>query len=194
MIELIHSITSKEQLMYNFQNLDDLTRTLMIAEIESDIEKGGLYTSRYLTETGAKQWGQLLISAVGDGGPKWLIRELSRGRMKRSATYERQGRTITKTIVLWDAENLACSEFNRFYMRALCKRAILEGTQLTVYRAKSVSTPRADSYSLIGTIVEPFSMYEGLLNFENAQRPFAPGSGLSLRIIETETVSNNQTA
>jgi hypothetical protein len=48
-------------------------------------------------------------------------------------------------------ETLAEGEFNRFYARGLCLRAMAQGIEsLVVYRAKDVVNPRPESVALIG--------------------------------------------
>ena len=51
---------------------------------------------------------------------------------------------------------LAEGEFNRFYLRALCRHALSQGIpRLEVFRAKSVMAPRPDSEEKIGLLVDP---------------------------------------
>jgi hypothetical protein len=85
------------------------------------------------------------------------------------------------------AKLLAEGEFNRFYIRALARRAIEDGIpQLVVYRAKRVRNPRPESEALVETSLPP----EGVLADLRAHPdqpptfgvPSGPNSGLSVRL------------
>jgi len=48
-------------------------------------------------------------------------------------------------------QTLAEGEFNRYYIRGLCARAIAEGIdEVVVYRGKAVKDPRTESQAKIG--------------------------------------------
>jgi hypothetical protein len=86
------------------------------------------------------------------------------------------------------AQTFAEGEFNRFYLRALCRFTLENGgTELEVYRAKSVTNPRMDSEARIGTRVSVTQLLDDLRannSVENALRlPPGPNSGLSARLI-----------
>jgi hypothetical protein len=83
---------------------------------------------------------------------------------------------------------LAESEFNRYYIRALARRAIEDGIpELVVYRAKPVTTPRPESEARIETSLVPQELLEDLRSHTGDERPSlgvpsGPNSGLSVRI------------
>lgn len=83
-------------------------------------------------------------------------------------------------------ETLSEGEFNRFYIRALCLRAINEGRELEVYRAKQVSNPRPDFQMMIGRIVDAETLLNDLrknIGVDSALGlPNGPNSGLSVKI------------
>ncbi len=81
---------------------------------------------------------------------------------------------------------MAC-EFNVFYCRGLCSRAISESIlRLEVYRAKNVFHPRRDSIEKIGLLVDPAVVLIDLRNSRGSQPSFGippgPNTGLTLKI------------
>ncbi len=84
-------------------------------------------------------------------------------------------------------ETLAEGEFNRFYIRGLCRRAIDEGlSALEVYRAKEVRDPRPESQNMIGKSLDPSQLLNDLRTQIGIDTvlglPSGPNSGLSARI------------
>jgi hypothetical protein len=82
---------------------------------------------------------------------------------------------------------MAEGEFNRFYVRGLCRRALAEGIErLEVYRAKEVSEPRPESWNKIGNLMDPQAVLIDVrvsIGVETALgMPQGPNSGLTLRI------------
>lgn len=64
----------------DYRNLDSATREAMAAEVERDAAARSLYISPRLTEQGANEWPELLLSAVKTGTDDSLARELSTRR------------------------------------------------------------------------------------------------------------------
>jgi hypothetical protein len=82
---------------------------------------------------------------------------------------------------------MAEGEFNRFYVRGLCRYALANGIrQLEVYRAKAVDQPRAGSEEKIGTLVDPQAILDDLRVSAGVEptlgMPPGPNSGLTLKI------------
>ena len=87
------------------------------------------------------------------------------------------------------SEVFAEGEFNRFYIRALCKRVISDNKgRLEIYRAKQVSNPRIESEMMIGRIIDPSKLLDDLRTNIGVDTvlglPCGPNSGLSIRIIK----------
>ena len=85
------------------------------------------------------------------------------------------------------ADTLAEGEFNRLYMRGLCRRALDDGiTALTVYRAKGVRQPRAESLAIIGQPVDAVALLAELRAAFGSEPAgdmlFGPNSGLSVKL------------
>ena len=171
-------------------NLDERTRELMLEELEYDIERDQLHISPYLSGQGLRDYPNLLRQAVASGTDETLAESL-RQRRRIDRTLNRRkpsgGYTIA-TIPSNAAEVVAESEFNRYYIRALCRRAIQDGIEhLIVYRAKPVGQPRPQSEALIENEVDPAELLEDLRRHTGDEAPAlgipaGPGSGLSVRL------------
>ena len=87
------------------------------------------------------------------------------------------------------AQQLAEGEFNRYYIRGLCRRAQEEGiTELVIYRGKEVRKPRPESQAKIGTRISVDHLLEALRShdFVSVEEAFAvpsgPNSGLTAQL------------
>lgn len=134
----------------HYRNLDNETRRLMVAEIQS----GSHYISPRLTTPGQLAWAGLLEEAATSHDDDWLANQLlSRGYLRTQESYVRNETEHTRRINQPQAaEQLAEGEFNRYYLRGLCLRASELGIDhLVVYRGKPVQNPRPESEVRIGT-------------------------------------------
>ena len=98
-----------------------------------------------------------------------------------------RGGMTTARVPYNAAEVLAESEFNRYYVRGLCRRATANSIpRLEVYRAKHVVEPRPESQAKIGLLVDPEVVLldvRASIGVEAALGiPPGPGSGISIRI------------
>ena len=172
-------------------NLDQRTRELMLSEIDLDVEAGTLYYGSYLSEQGRTDYAELLRLAATSGDVSSLEAALrADGRMALTTQRRKpKGGFSTVKVPITAPATLAEGEFNRFYMRALCCRAIEDGiTGLIVYRAKPVQTPRPESEAMISTSVAPDALLEDLRTSTGVDTalglPRGPNSGLSARLPE----------
>lgn len=167
--------------MFNFQDLDERTRTLMLKEVELDESNTTLYISKRLNSYGKIAYSELLKEAVTTGDSQTLAQAL-----KQHINSHELRRDKSVKIPYNAHETLAEGEFNRFYIRALCLRAIEEGMELVVYRAKPVTNARSASQSKIGQSVDPQLLLQDLRNNVGVDTalglPSGPNSGLSLKI------------
>jgi hypothetical protein len=170
--------------MFNFENLDETTRQYMLIEVDQAIKASQLHFSRRFNEQGVLQYPQLLRVAVASGNEETLAAALQRYHC--FATHENQG-AVTRKVPENAAITFAEGEFNAFYMRGVCHRAIREGHMVEVYRAKASDVPRKASQLIEGQQHNPSRV---LLLFKNSpdgsQRgvgmPAGSNSGLSLRL------------
>lgn len=171
-----------------FENLDSTTRELMLKEVEEDITKSSLFLSDRLSGLGRTNYPQLLKNAILEGNELTLSNSLSRQFFNDTETRNtKNGLQIVKVSATANA-TLAEGEFNRFYIRALCRRVISEKKgNLEIYRAKPVANPRMESESMIGQIVDPQKILSDLISSIGVETalgvPAGPNSGLSVRIV-----------
>ncbi|WP_373530485.1 hypothetical protein [Nostoc sp.] len=171
-----------------FENLDERTRPFIRSEVELDITNSKLYISKRLSEIGGKDYVNLLKEAITSYDEAWFAQQLSlNGRINLTEQRKKQGGYTTVKIPETAAETLAEGEFNRFYIRGLCLRALDDGiSDLEVYRAKAVMNPRPNSQAKIGTKVKAEKLLEDLrvnLGIDTALGlPNGPNSGLSVKL------------
>jgi len=173
-----------------FENLDDRTRKLMLDEMEYDIEHDQLHISPFLSGQGERDYANLLREALQSGNDETLAQSLRVHRRILKTLPRRNpkgGYSIAATAEN-AAEVLAESEFNRYYIRGLARRAIEDGVQqLVVYRAKPVRNPRPESETRVETAISPQELLDDLRSHPGDERPIlgvpsGPNSGLSVRL------------
>ena len=170
-------------------DLDERTRTLMESEVERDAATGRLYLSGRLSPSGQHRYPDLLRSTIHSGDAESLGAALRKpGLMNaREISHSKTGTPYEKAVPANATETLAEGEFNRFYLRGLCLRAIEDGIpSLEIYRAKAVLDPRPDSIARIGQRVDPKYLLDDLRVNPGVDTalglPPGPNSGLSARI------------
>lgn len=173
----------------NLVNLDGRTRGFMLSEIESDEASGKLYISLRLNSRGREEYPRLLKEAATSENDSWLADQIRRNGLMKTEEERRKpkGGTTVAQVPVTAPDTLAEGEFNRFYIRGLCVRALEDGiSELVVYRAKPVSSPRRESEAKIGTRVSPQRLLEDVRTHTGVDTalglPPGPNSGLSVRI------------
>jgi hypothetical protein len=159
----------------------------MIEEIHRDIAAGELYHSPWLNPAGRAAWADLLLQAAREGDDESLAASLRTGLLNEMAERRNpKGGTVQYRVPGTAPETMA-GEFNLFYIRALCRRAI-EGKipHLVIYRARHSDKPRPDSEALIGKQIDPAETLADLRSSQGqaAKLGFPPGpnSGLTARL------------
>lgn len=166
----------------SFLNLDETTRQFMLQEMQLDQETTKLYISSRLSDIGKQRYPQLLKTALEHSNDDWLAEQIQ----PLLNSHETRGERLVKV-----ANNahitLAEGEFNRFYVRGLCRRAIeAQVSEVTVYRAKYVENPRSESEAKIGSRVDPKRLLDDVRNSPGIETalgvPPGPNSGLSVKL------------
>lgn len=173
----------------NYQNLDADTRAAMVEEIKADAAAGKLYMSPRFAEQNPEAWAALLTEAAAQHDDNWLASEVrSRGMLKTEEQRKspKGGFTMVK-VPSTAPDTLSEGEFNRFYSRGLCARAIKNGVpQVEAYRARQSENPRPESQSIVGRTFAPAALLNDLrasIGVEPALGlPPGPNSGLSVRL------------
>lgn len=169
-------------------NLEE-ARRYMLEEIELDIASGELYISPRLNEQGIMPYIGLLKEAAQKNSDDWLAGEIRFGGLLNQQERKRKpkGGYTWADVPHTAHETMAEGEFNRFYIRGLCKRAIEAGIQeLIIYRAKEVMHARSSSQALIGTRINAKALLDDLRTHIGEtpalKMPGGPNSGLSVRL------------
>lgn len=173
----------------NLCNLDARTRELMMNELEYDLDHDTLYLSTRLTQAGRGHYLDILRSAIRTGTTESFAAELRQRRnLKTHEEREKpKGGTTLARVPATAAETLAEGEFNRFYIRGICRRALEDGiNEVIVYRAKVVRDPRPESEAMIGRGLGAQALLQDLRRNPGVEPalglPPGPNSGLSVRL------------
>lgn len=176
----------------DLRDLDAVTRAAMLTEIEHDIAAGALYLTPRLAPQGVNDYPDLLRDAVQAGDDGTLAGALSSyGRLltHETARHPKGGPNIVKKVPGTAAQTMAEGEFNRYYARGVCVRALAEiGPQatVTIYRARESLNPRAESVALVGTTPSGAALLEDLrthIGMDTALHlPPGSNSGLSVHL------------
>jgi hypothetical protein len=175
-------------MLLRYENLDGPTRSFMVEEIDRDVAAGTLYLSAWLTDTGRTLWPQLLRDAASSHDDEWLADQLrGRGLIKASTQVRTPSGGMATRRVPAEGPEIMVHEFNIFYVRAVCRRAVeAGGAHPTVYRAKEVDNPRPESVRLIGTTIDPAATLADLRETHGKPPrlgfPAGPNTGLTIRL------------
>ncbi len=115
----------------------------------------------------------------------WLADQLRVYMESHEESRTRSGEMKSKKVPVTAPETLAEGEFNRFYARGLCARAIAEGiSEVLVYRGKEVKQPRPESQARVGTRIAAKTLLEDLRKSQGVEPalgiPAGPNSGLTI--------------
>ena len=161
----------------------------MVEEIDMDVRDGTIYISNYLNPRGCDLWPRILREAAERGTDDTLAEAILRDRCLKDRVERRKpkGGFTMAAVPVTAHQTMGEGEFNRYYTRGLCRRAIEAGIDgLEVYRAKEVREPRLDSERKIGLRVDPNVILEDLRKTQGVEPalglPPGPNSGLTLRI------------
>lgn len=173
---------------FHFRNLSPATRELMIDEIQMDIDAEKLYDSPRLSASGRSAYPGWLGTAAREGSEATLADALGRpGVFNEYEDRKTKNGVIQARVPVTASETLAEGEFNRFYIRALCRMALERGQQhVTVYRAKEVQNARSESAAKIGAQVPAEALLADLRENVGVDTalglPPGPNSGLSVEL------------
>lgn len=179
----------------HYENLDDLVRKAMLAELDHDIHLKKCFASSRLRDGTFPAWLELLREAITQYDDNWLTHQVNvQGLLRTHEQKRTPGGSTTLAIVPRNAAQvLAEGEFNKLYARGLCIVAIESSEDhLEVCRGKRVENPRPDSQRIIGSLIDPTQLLEDLRQasgFDNALKiPNGPNSGLTVRRYKSESV------
>jgi hypothetical protein len=172
-----------------YEDLDERTRQFMLEEVERDANQGNLYISPRLNELGRHYFERILGEAVREHDDEWLAGEQRyHGYLKaQEQRRTRSGSYTTARVPNTAPDTLAEGEFNQFYVRGLCRRAIEENVpEVEVFRARMSSRPRPESEAMIDKRISAQALLEDLRESQGVEPalglPSGPNSGLSIRL------------
>lgn len=173
----------------NYLNLDQHTRLFMLEEIDLDVAADSYYKSQWLNANGLACWAEILRDAAANGNDDTLAQSIVQRNCLHTHYEKRKpkGGTTIAAIPYTAPVTMAEGEFNRYYVRGLCRRAIADGVpSLEVYRAKTVDVPRTSSEAMIGHLVDPAAILADLRTCQGLEPalglPPGPNSGLCLKM------------
>jgi hypothetical protein len=164
-----------------YENLDDDTRSYMLSEFDRDSADGRLYVCKRLSRAGCRHFPALLRQAIHQHDDGWLAEQLL-NLFPSTGMGGAAGRVTQEAPAV-----LAEREFNRYYMRGLCARAIAQGiAEVEVYRAAVVGHLPEGLREQLGRrhAAEAFlsDLHTTHLRNPAAVSPFGPHTGLSIRL------------
>lgn len=172
--------------MFNLTNLDDV-RSEMITEINADIDADKLYLSERLNAEGRQQYPSKLLEAAMSLDINGYISSF--GMEYFNSHYRRKTKSgFTQVKMNKDANVTLCEgEFNRFYIRAVCLKAIAIGQgMVTAYRARPSNNPRPESTEIENKQFDADKLLNDLRTNIGVDTvlglPPGPNSGMSVRL------------
>jgi hypothetical protein len=158
------------ELKHLSDNLREAIRQLMLEELLWACRHSKVYASKYLTTPGLQHYPRLLHYAVASGSPDSLCYSLSAPDLWRPGAPANSIETFA-----WD-------EFNKYYMRALCRFAQDHPKYaLIVVRGRQSGSHRRSSENLISQAPDPLVFLQQL-RLRPAINPFGANSGLTLTL------------
>ena len=173
-------------------NLTELeaVRTEMQGEIDDDLAAGKLYRSARFTAEGSAAYPDHLKAAVETGTDVSLIASISTpSYWKTHEERNRGGKIIVAKVPHTAPATFGEGEFNRFYLRGLCRAALSRAKpSVVIYRAKAVAEPRPESLALEGRVLDAATLLSDLRTHTGVDTalglPPGPNSGLSARFAD----------
>ena len=171
-----------------YENLDPTTRRFAIAELDSDLESGAFNASERLRPTAIAEYQRLLRDAIRYYDDRWLEERADDLLVDFEMRRTPSGGQTTAKLPDMATRMLAEGDFNRYYMRGVCLRAIEEQRQVVeVYRARLSLDPRPESAELEGHRLQASDVLDYLRGSRSSEPAVMalgrPNSGLSIRLV-----------
>ena len=161
-------------------------RELILREFNGDVKNDKVYFSKRLKKSSFEQYKEVLKKALSKGTSKTLSEDISKNVLLNPTLVRQTKKGLITAKMPFDAPlTLAEGEFNRYYIRGVCLKAIEENKKVIVYRARFSSNPRSESEAKINLEIDPKKLLEDLrknIGLETHLRLPQPNSGLSVKI------------
>ena len=169
-----------------YKKLDTSIRQIMDEEFKQDKQRNRLYSSPRLNDVGNKVYPDLLEKALLNGSDRSFANDLrDYNTLKNTEKMVNPFGGIRESKIPSDApDNLAKGEFQRYYIRALCRKAIDQGIKrLQIISEKPIDALPDEVKVKIGRTVNPKDILEDLRENDYTRTRFGilePASDLSL--------------
>ncbi len=171
----------------NLQNLDQV-REEMVSEINNDIKNEKLYISERLNQRGQMEYPKILLESAKSKNINYFIQSLGIHYFNTHFIRRKPKGGYSRVVMPKNANASLCEgEFNRFYIRGVCLKAISSGQRyVTAYRARYSNNPRLESLLIEGKqfdaekLLKDLRMYIGVDT--SLGLPPGPNSGMSVKI------------
>ena len=178
----------------HYDNLDPATRRAALAELDADRAAGRVLVSERLRPGTQERYVELLHDGLRYYDDQWLEERIGDLLVGFETRRTKSGGQTTARLPADAARMLAESDFNRYYMRGVCMRAVEEGREnVVVYRARLSLEPRSTSSELEGKELPARQLLEELRGMTRESLASAtlgrPNSGLSVRLPEAAHAS-----
>ena len=181
------TLALRQTMPLHYDNLDPTTRRHALAELDGDIAGGSFHASDRLRPTAVGDYQKLLRDAIRYYDDLWLEDRVGDLLVDFETRQTKSGGTTTAKIPEMASRMLAEGDFNRYYMRGVAVRALQEGRELEVYRARLSLEPRPESAEMEGHRFSPQEVLDQLRGLSGPD-PMVPrlgrvNSGLSVRLV-----------
>jgi hypothetical protein len=171
-----------------YANLDPTTREYSLAEFDRDVANGSFVVSERVRPTSVAEYQKLLRDALRYYDDLWLEEHVAPLLVDFEVRRTPTGGQTTAKLPDIAPRVLAEGDFNRYYMRGVCARALAEGrSEVEVYRARFSAEPRPESVELEGRRISAAALLEELRSLTPETLPRATlgrtNSGLSVRLV-----------
>ena len=166
-----------------YYDLTDDVRQNMMNELNMDMNKDMLYLSSNFNDYGKKVYPELLLESIKTGNGYTLQIALNDNNCFLTVKPKKGG-GIQK-VESNAAQKISQNEFNRYYIRGVCLKAITEEIEnVEIYRAKESTRARIESERKIGNLISAKALLEDLRNSIGNDPHILPeiGSGLSIKL------------
>lgn len=172
---------------FNFTNLDEQTRVLMKEEIARAAANDEIYFSARFNNIGSSNWVTWLTEAADSHDEHWLAYQIeaSDGMKDFEGRAKPKGGYTVAHVPHTASETMADGQFNRFYIAAVCRRAIeADQSTVTIYRARHRGEQRPESIALEGTPTNARTLLERVRGKQTSfgSALLKPNSGLSVQL------------
>ena len=172
----------------HYENLDPTTRRYAVTELDRDLATNTFHVSERIRPTAIAEYKRLLQEALRYYDDLWLEEHASDLIVESEARRTKGGTQTMARVPQMAPRMLAEGDFNRYYMRGICLRAIEEQRGVVeIYRARLSLEARPESAEVEGSRLPPQELLEWLRGRPTddvaAVRLGRPNSGLSVRLV-----------